>query len=84
MAISKWCCKNSYVTNVCWLKLDELLLRVDISEQGEDEGKDMVYKTNMGQINNGEGGEEILATDVQCFDAKLQRVCEDDDFEVEE
>jgi len=43
----------------------------------------MVYKTNMGQINNGEGGEEILTTNVQWFDAKLQKVCEDD-FEVEE
>jgi len=65
MAISKTCCKNSHITNVWWLKLDELLLGVDISEQGGDEGKDMVYETNMGQINNGEGGEEILATYAQ-------------------
>ncbi len=66
------------------VEADELLLGVDIAKQGGDEGKDMVYRTNMGQINNGEGGEEILATDVQRFDAKSQRVCEDDDSKVEE
>ncbi len=66
------------------VEANELLLGVDIAEQGGDEGKDMVYRTNMWQINNGEGGEEILTMNVQRFDAKLQRVCEDDDFEVEE
>jgi hypothetical protein len=38
----------------------------------------------MGQINNGEGGEETLTTDVQRFDVEVQKVCEDDDSEVEE
>jgi hypothetical protein len=66
------------------VEANELLLGMDIAEQGGDEGKDMVYRTNMGQINNGEDGEEILTMNVQRFDAKLQRVCEDDDFEVEE
>ncbi len=66
------------------VEVDELLLGVDIAEQGGDEGKDMVDRTKMKQINNGEGGEEILATDVQRFDAELQRVCEDNDYEVEE
>lgn len=59
MVISKWCCKNSYVTNVWCLKLDELLLGVDVSEQGGDEGKDMVYKTNMGQITMGKVGKKF-------------------------
>ncbi len=66
------------------VEADELLLGMDIAEQGGDEGKDMVYKTNMGQINNGEGGEKILATDVQHFDAELQKVCENNDSKVEE
>jgi hypothetical protein len=29
---------------------------MDIAEQGGDEGEDMVYRTNMGQVNNGEVG----------------------------
>jgi hypothetical protein len=41
------------------LKLDELLLGVDVSEQGGDEGKDMVYKTNMGQITMGKVGKKF-------------------------
>ncbi len=48
-------------------KTDELLLGMDIAKQG-DEGEDMVYRTNMGQVNNGEGG-EVLAMDVQHLDA---------------
>ncbi len=51
----------------CVAKADELLLGMDIAEQG-DEGEDMVYRTNMGQVNNGEGG-EVLAMDVQHLDA---------------
>jgi hypothetical protein len=48
-------------------KANELLLGMDIAEQGGDEGEDMVYKTNMGQVNNGEGG-EVLTMDVRCLD----------------
>jgi hypothetical protein len=33
------------------VEADELLLGVDIAKQGGDEGKDMVYRTNVGQIN---------------------------------
>jgi hypothetical protein len=58
-------------------EIDELLLGMDIAKQGGDEGKERVYRTNMGQANNEEGGEEVLSIDVQCHDAKLQRVCID-------
>jgi hypothetical protein len=65
-------------------EVDEFLLGMDVAKQGCDEGEDMVYKTNMGQVNNGEGGEEVLVVDVQCLDGELQRVHENDDYEVEE
>ncbi len=65
-------------------EVDELLLEMDTAKQGGDEGEQMVYRTNMGQVNNEEGGEEVLVVDVECLDAKLQQVCEDDDYEVEE
>jgi hypothetical protein len=51
------------------VETNELLLGLDIAEQGGDEGKEMVYKTNMGQANNEEGGEEVLVADVQHIDA---------------
>jgi hypothetical protein len=63
-------------------EIDELLLGVDVGEQGCDEGEDLVSQTNMGQTNNGEGGEEVLVMDVERLDAKLQRVFEEDDYEV--
>ncbi len=49
-------------------KADELLLGMDIVEQGGDEGKVMVYRTSMGQVNHGEGG-EVLTMDFQRLDA---------------
>jgi len=84
VAIGKWCCKKEPRNKSVVVGANGLLLGVDIAEQGGDQGKDMVYRTHMGQINNGEGGEEILVMDIQCFDAELQKVCEDDDSEVEE
>jgi hypothetical protein len=56
---------------------------VDIGKQGCDEGEDLVSQTNMGQTNNGEGGEKVLAMDVEWLDAEIQRVAEEDDFKVE-
>jgi hypothetical protein len=38
------------------VEANELLLGMDIGEQGCDEGEDLVSQTNMGQTNNGEGG----------------------------
>jgi len=49
-------------------KGDELLLGMDITKRDGDEGEDMVYRTNMGQVNNGEGG-EVRAMDIQRLDA---------------
>jgi hypothetical protein len=65
------------------VEINELLPGVDIAEQGGDEGKDILYRTNMGQETNGECGEKILTTNVQCFDAKLQMVCENNGSKVE-
>ncbi len=56
---------------------------MDIGKQGCDEGEDLVSQTNMGQTNNGEGGEKVLAMDVEWLDAEIQRVAEEDDFKVE-
>jgi hypothetical protein len=47
----------------------------------------MVYMTKLvGQVNNGDGEEEVLAMEsIQLFDAKFHlKVCENDDFKVEE
>jgi hypothetical protein len=60
------------------VEANELLLGVDIGEQGCDEVEDLVSQTN-----NGEGGEEILAMDVERLDAKLQCFYEENDYEVE-
>ncbi len=43
----------------------------------------MVSQTNMGQTNNGEGGEEILVMDIEWLDVELQKFYEEDDYEVE-
>jgi hypothetical protein len=54
--------------------------------QFQCEGEEMVYMTKlMGQTNNGNGGEKILAMEfVQLFDAKFHlRVYENDDFRME-
>lgn len=53
--------------------------------QFQCEGEEMVYMTKlMGQTNNGNGGEKVLAMEsVQLFDAKFHlRVYENDDFKM--
>jgi len=67
--ISKWCCKKKPCNKHVVVEADELLLRVDIIKQGGDEYEEMVYRINMGQANNEEGGEEVVVVDVQRLDA---------------
>jgi hypothetical protein len=59
MVLQKEPCSKRVVAEI-----DELLLRVDIIEQGGDKGEDMVYRTKMGQVY--QWGEWGRSTSYEC------------------
>jgi hypothetical protein len=65
------------------VEVEELFLKVDTN--GEEGGLvvDVGPNNNIAQLYSGEGGEEVLATDVECVDVKLLMCQVDYDSEVE-
>jgi len=61
----------------------ELLLGMDIGGVEGILGVDMGHEHNIGQANGGEGGEEVLAIEVECLDVELCMGEIDCDFEME-
>jgi hypothetical protein len=65
------------------VETEERLLRMDIGGAKGILGVDMGHEHNIGQANGGEGGEEVLAIEVDFLDAKLCIGEANYDFEVE-
>jgi hypothetical protein len=65
------------------VETEELLLRMDIGGSKGILGVDMGHEHNIGQVNGGEGGEEVLVVKVERLDTKLCMGETNYDFEVE-